>query len=97
MDLKKLDQVLINNKDIVKAHNFATFNLGLTKSASITQTSFGDFARINNPNVNIYAVQPDVFEACLSDFLSVKWQSPSKLSLGEQLYTPRGSQGFGTG
>lgn len=33
MDLEKLDQVLIKNKDLIKAHTFATFHLGRTKTA----------------------------------------------------------------
>jgi hypothetical protein len=42
-------------------------------------------------------VQPSIFDAALEDFLVTKWTTGSALSLGEQLYTARGSQSVGIG
>lgn len=47
--------------------------------------------------MGVYGVMPSMFEATVSDFLNVDLtQSPTLtgLPLGEQVYTPRGSQGF---
>lgn len=64
----------------------------------ITQaTVASDVARIKTQPVGIYGVQPSIFESLLPDFLDVNYKSNSALSMGEQLYTPRGSQSFGSG
>lgn len=56
INVTQMDPVLKENKDIIKSFTFASFNMGRTKNANISYTSLGDYARINNPNVNIYAV-----------------------------------------
>jgi hypothetical protein len=81
--IDQLEKVLKENEDIIESHNFATYNTHKMKGSQISYNNFGDYARINNPAVNVYAVQPSVFSACVDDFLSIKWQSKSKLSLGE--------------
>jgi len=48
-------------------------------------------------NVGVYASQPQIFDSLLEDFLIEYWVSDSALSLGEQLYTARGSQSAGVG
>ena len=42
-------------------------------------------------------MQPNYFDVSIDDFMDVYWKSDSALSLGEQLYTPKGSQSIATG
>lgn len=42
-------------------------------------------------------MQPNIFETTLQDFNKPNYRSNSALSLGEQLYTPKGSQSAGVG
>jgi hypothetical protein len=50
-----------------------------------------DSARINQLNMNIYGIQPSMFDASLDDFMSTNVVTDSALSLAEQLYSARGS------
>lgn len=56
-----------------------------------------DNARLNNLDVGFYGVQPSIFDATVPEFLRLSFKSDSTLSIGEQLYTAKGSQGVGTG
>ena len=47
--------------------------------------------------MNIYGVQPSLFNATIDEFLKVKWQGKSALPLADQLYSPRGSQSIAVG
>ena len=74
-----------------------SFQLSKYFQSSIRSLQVSDRARINQNNVGVYGVMPSMFEATVSDFLNVDLtQSPTLtgLPLGEQVYTPRGSQGF---
>lgn len=51
---------------------------------------------INYP-VRIRGVGSNYFDPLIPEFLKVNTRSSSRLSLSEQLYTARGSQGFGSG
>lgn len=58
----------------------------------------GDRARQKDFSSQVYGVMPGVFEAMISDFVMVGSENTTTaLSLGEQLYTARGSQGVGIG
>lgn len=46
--------------------------------------------------VDLYAVQPNVFDVLKFEFLSV-YSQESSLPFGEQLYTPKGGQSVGIG
>lgn len=48
-------------------------------------------------NVMLFGVQPNFMEAMMTDYLDVHWQSDSKLSISEQLYTKKGLQSVGMG
>jgi hypothetical protein len=47
--------------------------------------------------MSIEGGQPDLFKALISDFVDIDWKSRSALSLGEQLYTAKGSQSVAVG
>jgi hypothetical protein len=51
--------------------------------------------------VGVYGVMPGMFESTIKDFLEVDFQQSKRTltgtDLSEQLYTPRGSQGFAIG
>ena len=56
-----------------------------------------DRAHINEFDVGVYGIMPSMFDATVSDFLNIDdSQSPTLtgLRLGEQVFTPKGSQGF---
>jgi hypothetical protein len=57
----------------------------------------GDYARLNVQEIEVFGIQPSVFNASLDDFNVPYWTSKSKLSLSEQLYTAKGSQSIGIG
>lgn len=42
-----------------------------------------DSARINQLNMNIYGIQPSMFDAALEDFMDTKVVTDSALSFGE--------------
>lgn len=47
--------------------------------------------------MGVYATQPHIYSALLEFYNQPYWTSNSALSLGEQLYTPKGSQSAGVG
>jgi len=55
-----------------------------------------DFTQLIMYPVDLYAVQPNVFDVLKSEFLSV-YSQESSLPFGEQLYTPKGGQSVGIG
>lgn len=78
----------MDNADKIAAFTYVTPNFQNYGQSSILVS---DFARINENKVYMYGVQPSVFDAFIDDFLKVAWSSKSSLSLGEQLYTAKGS------
>lgn len=55
-----------------------------------------DLGQVNKFIARTYGVVPEIYSAAIGEFIvkGTTYES-SGLSLGEQLYTPRGSQGFG--
>jgi hypothetical protein len=92
-----VDPVLQNNTDIVQAFALSSADVKNVKNSNITQVDAADFAKIKTNTVGVYGVQPSIYDALLDDFLKMNYQSDSALSLGEQLYTAKGSQSFASG
>lgn len=62
----------------------------------IRQVIFGDRSGIANFKVNLIGIPSNFFQPLIQDFLKIESRSSSKLTLEEQLYTAKGSQGFGS-
>lgn len=62
----------------------------------IRQVIFGDRSGIANFKVNFMGIPANFFQPLIQDFLKIESRSSSKLTLEEQLYTAKGSQGFGS-
>ncbi len=83
--------------EVVKDYSVASFPPTRMDNNEVSGTTMSDDSRIATITIGLYAVSPHVFRPLLSDFLRVHSRTDSALSLGEQLYTARGSQSFGTG
>lgn len=91
------DPILKANSHLIDEFSFVTADLVTEYDQEVKATEVADFSKINNSPIEIFGVQPNVFEATASGYLEVSKQRNSLLSLGEQLYTPAGSQSIGCG
>ena len=69
------------------------------KYSKTTTIKATNVARTYEKEIKVYGVMPSMFDATEEEYtvMSTQDQHPSNLSLGEQLYSARGSQGVGTG
>jgi len=91
------DPIMKDNAELIESFTYITQNLRNTPQAGIKEITASDIARINSLPADIYGVQPNAFDVLLDDFVDLNWRSNSALSMGEQFYTPRGSQSCGVG
>lgn len=91
------DPILQEFKDDIEAFAYQPTTLNYDTTSHIRDAKCSDNARINQLKVNIEGGQPQLFDALLGDFLDIKWQSGSGLSLGEQMFSARGSQSAAVG
>jgi hypothetical protein len=80
---EKFDRILKFNSPLIEAFGFITPKLSSLPDAEITNSKFSDSARIFTQDIDVYGVQPSVFDAALEDFIDPAWVSRSKLSLGD--------------
>jgi hypothetical protein len=78
-----LDAALRFNEDLIEAHGFITPAMSDLPQALIDSMYAGDYARLNVEEIEVFGIQPSVFNASLDDFNVPYWTSKSKLSLGE--------------
>ena len=58
----------------------------------VSSVKISDRSKINDKTVQIYGVQPSMFDSTMSEFLKIEYNNKSTgLSLAEQLYTARGT------
>jgi hypothetical protein len=91
------DQLLRSYEDQIENFAYVTFDMKKVPENNIFKQQSSDNARINGFSIDIYGVQPSMFNSTLDDFLKVSWQGKSALSLGEQFYTAKGSQSVAVG
>lgn len=91
------DAVFKRNTDIIAAFSYVTPDAKNIPEAAIRSFTAADKAKIEKLSVNVYGVQPNIFEATLPEFSKPHYTTDSGLPLGEQLYTARGSQSAGVG
>jgi hypothetical protein len=77
------DPLLQKNQDIIESFAYVTPDLKRVPEHQILNSKSSDNARINSFNVDVYGVQPSMFDSTLADFLKVAWRSNSALSLGD--------------
>lgn len=56
-----------------------------------------DKAKANTKCLNTEGITPNMFDTLIEDYISIDFKTDSGLSLGEQLYSKRGSQSGATG
>jgi hypothetical protein len=93
----QIDGLLEKNKDKIKSFSWVTSDLARQDQLDLTSIMAGDYARLQQVEIGMYAASPDIFSATLADFLQMNYRGNSGLSYGEQLYTARGSQGGAVG
>lgn len=91
MTTKYFDPIFKSNQDIIEEFSYIPPDAKNILEAQINKFVAADKARIEDLNVNVYGVQPNIFEATLKDFQKPNYEGTSTLSFGEQLYTARGS------
>eukprot|EP00347_Sterkiella_histriomuscorum_P021563 403333540 len=94
MDPKFLDVALKNNMDQIESFNWISEDM--TDSRQDSGSSLNQLAsnsRFDVFNVRAIGVTPQIFDVTGNHWLTKYWEGDSGLKLGEQLYTPRGSQG----
>lgn len=91
------DPIFKRNTDIISQFSYIPPDAKNINEAQINKFSSTDKAKIEKISTNVYGVQPNIFEATLPDFIKPHYTTGSALSLGDQLYTARGSQSAGMG
>lgn len=94
---KYFDPIFKENADIIAAVSYITPDASNINEAGLRKSRVTDKARINKKDTNIYGVQPGIFDATIPEFNKPHYVSDSALTLGEQLYTAKGSQSAGVG
>ena len=94
-----MEPILIEYEDQIEKYGFRTGRLaylqyaGLDIKFNYPFAAITDFGRLNENFVYVYGIQPNEI---MNDERSLEYSSPeSGLSVTEQLYTARGSQGAG--
>lgn len=86
-----LDPVLKKHENIIRSFTFSTHNLPELYNTTVDYNLASDAARVKMSTLDIYGVQPSLYDAMINEFWTIHWQDLSKLSITEQLYTARGS------
>lgn len=95
---KRFDKIFARNAENIESFAYVTPDLKNIPDAGVLNQKCSDNARINNLNIDMYGLQPSMFDSTINDFLDVNYQSPtSGLTLSEQLFTARGSQSVAVG
>ena len=93
----KFDPILKQYGDKIETFSYIVPALNQDPTNLWFETKVSDTARINSFRAGVDAAQPSIMESLNEDFIDLTWRSQSALSLGEQLYSARGSQSAGFG
>lgn len=92
-----MDPILKLHARHISEFGYLTTNLQNDPYYDIKETLGSDKARAISDDINIHGVQPTIFNTLINDFFDIGFQTDSGLSLGDQLYSKRGSQSGATG
>ena len=91
------DPILRNHAGNIESFAYWSSELHGDPEYGVLDTVVSDKAKVNAERVNVQGMQPTTFDVTLKDYLSLDYTSGSGLSLGEQLYSKRGSQSVAVG
>lgn len=94
VDVKAVENVLKKYEDRVKVFGYRTFYITRWKNTDAFATSHSRFL---SQQIRPIAVSPTLIDSFVQDYLEIKYEHDSGLSLSEQLYTQDGSHSAGIG
>ena len=83
--------------DKIESFSYLTMPFRNNHDLNVKDVKGSDLARANQQDLNIEGASPNMFDTLLQDYIDIHWRTDSALSLGEQLYSKRGSQSGATG
>lgn len=92
-----LDPILQAHKDNITDFAFVTSILQVDKAYGVKEVDGSDKARAIPSTISVHGVTPTIFDTLIPEFIDINYRTHSGLSLGEQLYSRRGSQSGATG
>ena len=92
-----MDTVLERHRENITAFGYVTSPFVDDGGYGVSEAKGHDAAKSAEMDLQIAAVTPSVFDALIPDFVDLNFKTDSALSLGEQLYSKRGSQSGATG
>ena len=92
-----MDKVLQDNQELIKEYSYVTHSASDLTTSPFKRNQVTGKARTSKDDVSVFAAQPSILDSLLDDYQINNWQSMSALSLGEQLYSAKGSQSAGVG
>eukprot|EP01022_Parablepharisma_sp_SALTPOND_P016897 TRINITY_DN258_c0_g1_i1.p1 TRINITY_DN258_c0_g1~~TRINITY_DN258_c0_g1_i1.p1 ORF type:complete len:1046 (-),score=35.87 TRINITY_DN258_c0_g1_i1:10813-13857(-) len=93
-----IEEVLDKNEDIVEGYSWIAEGMTQYQQLRLKDNWIMDYGRLYKYKIQLNAVPPNFFDVSNQKFISVfQSNETTSLSLSEQLYTPRGSQGIGVG
>ena len=96
----RFDPIMKKHENLIHSFAYITPEIkNVMKYSKTTTIKATNVARTYEKEIKVYGVMPSMFDATEEEYtvMSTQDQHPSNLSLGEQLYSARGSQGVGTG
>jgi len=98
MSPSRIEPIIARNMDKISSFSWVTADIVNFEGNQVKDVYLSDFSRLNKKYTGTYGVTPNVFSSTINTFLDVNYENGTTgLSLGEQLYTARGSQGVGIG